>query len=111
MPVRPLQSSNASLENKPVLLTEFGGIAFTQDLQGDAWGYNEGAVSPEDYAQRLQEQVLAVVENPNFCGYCYTQLTDVMQEVNGLLNPDREPKLSLDTFRDIFSTVPMDYRR
>lgn len=111
MLVRPLQSSNASLENKPVLLTEFGGIAFTQDLQGDAWGYNEGAVSPEDYAQRLQEQVLAVVENPNFCGYCYTQLTDVMQEVNGLLNPDREPKLSLDTFRDLFSTVPMDYRR
>ena len=108
---RPLQIGDTPLEGKPVLLTEFGGVAFTSDLSGDAWGYNEGASSAEDYQRRLREQVDAVLNNPHFCGYCYTQLTDVMQEVNGLLTPTREPKLPLDTFREIFGAVPMDYRR
>jgi len=26
-------------------------------------------------------------------GHCYTQLTDVQQEINGLLTPDRKPKV------------------
>ncbi len=36
---------------------------------------------------------------PGFCGYCYTQLTDVFQEVNGLLDMDREPKAGLEEFQ------------
>lgn len=34
-------------------------------------------------------------------GYCYTQLTDVQQEINGLLNADRSPKVSLDKISQI----------
>ena len=44
------------------------------------------------------------VENiPYISGCCYTQLTDVQQEVNGLLTTDREPKLPLETIRQIFA--------
>ena len=44
-----------------------------------------------------------LMESGKFCGYCYTQLTDVMQEVNGLLTMDREPKLPLETLYKIFT--------
>ena len=108
---RPLQIGDVPLARKPVLLTEFGGVAFTSDLSGDAWGYNEGAASAEDYARLLREQVEAVLDTPHFCGYCYTQLTDVMQEVNGLLWPDRTPKLPKEQYRAIFGILPEDYRR
>ena len=36
-----------------------------------------------------------------FRGYCYTQLTDVFQEVIGLLDTDRNPKTSIDEIRRI----------
>ena len=42
------------------------------------------------------------VYSRNFQGYCYTQLTDVQQEVNGLLTEDRQPKVALDTLKRIF---------
>jgi hypothetical protein len=38
---------------------------------------------------------------PGFVGYCYTQLTDVFQEVNGLLDMDRNPKANIDEIRRI----------
>jgi hypothetical protein len=34
-------------------------------------------------------------------GFCYTQLTDVEQEVNGLLTYDRKPKAPLEKIREI----------
>ncbi len=109
---RPLQIGSAPLAEKPLLVTEFGGIAFRQDAQqAGAWGYNQGAESQEDYAARLQEQVEAVLSIPGCCGYCYTQLTDVMQEVNGLLRPDRTEKLPLEQLRSIFSNVPCRFQR
>ena len=41
----------------------------------------------------------------NIQGYCYTQLTDIMQETNGLLDADRNPKVPLDKLRKIFLGV------
>ena len=81
------------------LLTEYGGIAFDNiGAQGQiggmqTWGYGDKEHSEEAFLARyaaIQEAVLGVP----FCrGYCYTQLTDVQQEVNGLLTPDRKPKV------------------
>ncbi len=44
-----------------------------------------------------------IYRDSRLSGFCYTQLTDVQQEVNGLLKPDRTPKCSLDVFYKIFS--------
>lgn len=107
---RPLKISCAQLEEKPVMLTEFGGIALQQDMSGDAWGYNDAAASSDLYEMRLRRQVEAVLENPLFCGYCYTQLTDVMQEINGVMNADREGKLPLEVYRTIFGKNPPAYQ-
>lgn len=89
-------------KGQPVLLTEFGGIAFVSDQQGEAWGYGSGAESGDSLCERLTELVKGMART-EFQGYCYTQLTDVQQEVNGLLYPDRTPKVEPDRLKKIFA--------
>ena len=86
---------------QPVLFTEFGGIAFVSDANGEAWGYGNGAKNGEELCARL-EQLIKGIAKTEFQGYCYTQLTDVQQEVNGLLYADRTPKADLNRFKKIF---------
>lgn len=86
---------------QPVLLTEFGGIAFVSEQKGEAWGYGNGAKNAEELLERL-EQLINGIAQTEFQGYCYTQLTDVQQEVNGLLYADRTPKVDLNNLKNIF---------
>ena len=86
---------------QPVLFTEFGGIAFVSEQKGETWGYGNGATSADDLCERL-EQLIKGISHTEFQGYCYTQLTDVQQEVNGLLYADRTPKADLKKLKRIF---------
>lgn len=83
---------------QPILLTEFGGIAFKVDREG--WGYSV-ATSEEDFLARYDGLVRVLLESPAIQGFCYTQLTDVEQETNGLLTYDRRPKAPIDRIRQI----------
>ena len=88
----------------PILLTEFGGIAFR--LGGarteNEWGYSGIEPTREAMLRRLDGLVKAIVANKVFAGYCYTQLTDVEQEINGLMTYDRRPKAAPEEFKKIF---------
>ena len=78
----------------PFLMTEFGGIAFRpggQAREGE-WGYAGIEPTKAAFLSRLDGLVKALVTNPAWAGFCYTQLTDVEQEINGLLTYDRQPK-------------------
>ena len=86
---------------KPAMLTEFGGIAMQSHAVGDNWGYNKGATDTDDLYARLANLMSGIAEC-GFQGFCYTQLTDVQQEVNGLLDADRKPKADLDRLKNIF---------
>lgn len=86
---------------KPKLLTEYGGIAMAKDQGGSNWGYNGAAQDEEAFLQRFEAITQAFKHMPGFRGYCYTQLTDVFQEVNGLLDMHRNPKANLDKIREI----------
>lgn len=88
-------------KGQPVLFTEFGGIAFVSEQKGEAWGYGNGAKNAEELLERL-EQLINGIAQTEFQGYCYTQLTDVQQEVNGLLYADRIPKVDLNNLKNIF---------
>ena len=88
-------------KGQPVLLTEFGGIAFASEQNGKAWGYGNGAKNKEDFCNRLEELIKGIAST-EFQGYCYTQLTDVQQEINGLLYADRTPKADLNKLKNIF---------
>lgn len=85
-----------------MICTEFGGvnIAPSEDEKAKGgqyniekdWGYTT-AVDPADLLKRFEELIMGVAEGGVCCGFVYTQLTDIEQEVNGLYTWDRRPKL------------------
>ena len=88
----------------PFLMTEFGGIAFRLGVAGaaDEWGYSGIEPTREAMLSRLDGLVKALRANRVFAGFCYTQLTDVEQEINGLMTYDRRPKADPAEFAKIF---------
>ncbi|ANP71298.1 Glycosyl hydrolase family 2 [Cryobacterium arcticum] len=93
----------------PVMLTEFGGISFaghrTADDDDDAadaagWGYST-ATTTDDFLARLDNLFAAVEASTVLAGFCYTQLTDTLQETNGLVDETRTPKAPLARLRAI----------
>ncbi|WP_282944887.1 glycoside hydrolase family 2 protein [Cellulomonas endometrii] len=86
----------------PVLLSEFGGVAYAPGAPEGSWGYSE-ARSPEDLEARLTDLLDAVRASTLLRGFCYTQITDTGLETNGLCDEHRNPKLPLETFRRIFA--------
>jgi beta-galactosidase/beta-glucuronidase len=88
---------------RPVMLSEFGGISFaTRYSDEDAWGYSS-ASGTDDFVARLEEIVGAVHESGFLAGFCYTQLADTLQETNGLVSDDRVPKAPVEVIRAIIS--------
>lgn len=91
----------------PYFVSEFGGSFFDLDLEhenagqesGSPWGYGEAPRTLSELSARISALCAALRENPEICGFCYTQFTDVMQEMNGLFTFDRRPKLPLDEMR------------
>ena len=89
------------------MVTEYGGIAFANiGLQGElggmeTWGYHGKESDEEAFFSRYEACTEALMEIPFCQGYCYTQLTDIMQEINGLLLPDRRPKVDVERVRQI----------
>ncbi len=88
-------------EGQPVLFTEFGGMALKAEQKSDTWGYNEGEASEESFYNHLEELLRGIAQT-EFQGYCYTQLTDVQQEINGLLRADHTPKFEVQKLKSIF---------
>jgi beta-galactosidase/beta-glucuronidase len=79
--------------DRPVMLTEFGGVRLAASRLSRGWGYSQ-ASSDGDLAERLGDLVDAVLDSTELAGFCYTQLTDTEQEQNGLLTADRKPKVA-----------------
>jgi beta-galactosidase/beta-glucuronidase len=86
----------------PVLLSEFGGVAYAPGAPEGSWGYSE-ARTTEDLEARLTDLLDAVRASTLLRGFCYTQITDTGLETNGLCDEHRNPKLPLETFRRIFA--------
>ncbi|WP_430082962.1 glycoside hydrolase family 2 protein [Paenibacillus ferrarius] len=84
---------------QPILVTEFGGIAYKKS-EWEGWGYS-GADNDEDYESKLRAVIQPLLRSGVVQGYCYTQLTDVEQEINGLLTYDRKPKIPVEIIKAI----------
>ncbi|MEA5052715.1 MAG: glycoside hydrolase family 2 TIM barrel-domain containing protein [Propionicimonas sp.] len=89
-------------QDAPVMLTEFGGIAYLTGADEQAWGYTS-AGDADGYEQQLSALVAEVRRCAPLAGFCYTQLTDTRQEANGLCDENRRPKLPVETIRRIFA--------
>ncbi len=81
-----------SSASQPIMLTEFGGIAYSN--RPDAWGYTR-CTSAEELAEQYMDLLTVVRASHILSGFCYTQFSDTYQEANGLLYADRTPKFPL----------------
>jgi len=88
-----------SYRGQPLVLSEFGGIAFSN--RGEGWGYGNKVASKEDYIKRFDAITTAIKKHGAFCGFCYTQVTDVQQEINGIMDTDRNFKVESEILREI----------
>ena len=98
---RSLFADGYGYRGQPILVTEFGGVKYAPESDlARSWGYCEendlGA-----YTRKYAELTRAILDSPLIQGYCYTQLTDVENEENGLLTYHRDIKIPLDTIRKI----------
>lgn len=87
-----------SYKGQPIVISEYGGIAMHSE---DGWGYGKQAIDESEYIKRFEELTNAIKNIPNISGYCYTQLTDVQQEINGILDENRKTKFNKEIMKKI----------
>lgn len=85
----------------PFFVSEYGGIRWSSDTNG--WGYGNAPKTEEEFLERLKGLNDAMLDNPYIFAFCYTQLTDVEQEQNGLYTYDRKPKFDPAIIHDLFA--------
>ncbi len=86
----------------PVMISEYGGIRWDTGAAGERdWGYGETPRTEEEFLERYKGLTDVFLDNPRISGFCYTQLYDVEQEVNGLYTYEREPKFDMEPFRAV----------
>ena len=90
---------------QPYLVDEFGGIKWippeNRPFADTSWGYGDAPQTLDAFYARLRGQVEALAALPHLSGWCYTQLTDIEQERNGIYNDDRSPKFDMASIRAI----------
>ena len=90
----------------PYIIDEVGGIRCMESNppSDGSWGYGSAPQTNEEFYARLHSQIQAILDiNGTVWGYCYTQLTDVQQEQNGIFYFDRRPKYDAQRLRAIFA--------
>ncbi|MBE6687735.1 MAG: beta-galactosidase [Ruminococcaceae bacterium] len=79
--------------SQPIYVSEYGGIAWkTGDVQG--WGYGSAPKTKKEYLERYTALTKILLNNKNIMGFCYTQLYDIEQEINGIYTYGRKPKFT-----------------
>jgi hypothetical protein len=97
----PVLARNSQYHGQPVVLSEVGGFMMlpprAPDEKGEKldWLYKVYAncATEEEFLEKYCDLMHGLAELPFICGFCYTQLTDIEQEANGLLYYDRRPKV------------------
>lgn len=86
---------------QPFFVSEFGGIWWNPRAKpgDDSWGYGERPRSVEEFYARFEQLCAILLDDPAMFGYCYTQLTDVYQEQNGIYTFDRATKFDMARIR------------
>jgi hypothetical protein len=87
---------------QPYFVSEYGGIWWNPGQKDEkAWGYGARPRTEEEFLERYKRLTEALLFNPKVAGFCYTQLYDIEQEVNGLYTFDRSAKFDPGFFKKI----------
>ncbi len=119
-PFRNFPEFESEYTGQPYMVDEYGGIKWDPKTQLEnnlllgqnlvSWGYGESPKTLEEFYHRLEALTDALLALEHVCGYCYTQITDVEQEKNGIYLYDRGEKFDMERIRKIFSKVPGHYK-
>jgi hypothetical protein len=87
---------------EPYFVSEYGGTWWNPGQSGEqAWGYGDRPRSEQELVARFRALTETLLFHPRMCAFCYTQLYDIEQEVNGLYTYDRRAKLDPAVFEAI----------
>src|SRR5262249_32653003 len=104
-PWRNNPGRDAPYRGQPYWVSEYGGIWWNPgQADSKSWGYGGESgrpKSPEEFAARYRGLTTALLKHPRMAAFCYTQLTDVEQEVNGLYTYDRKAKFDPAVIKEI----------
>lgn len=91
-------------EGQPYWVSEYGGIKYIPfgEREQGSWGYGDAAQTEEEFIKRYVGITESMLRNPETWGFCYTQIYDVEQEVNGLYTYERKCKFSPEGVKKIF---------
>jgi len=90
-------------KGQAVFASEYGGIKWDIENNGEAWGYGNAPKTEEEFVERYRGLTNVLLSNSKMMGFCYTQLYDVEQEKNGLYTYSRKPKFDMKIFKEINS--------
>lgn len=103
---KPLFMKGSRYRGQPVILTEVGGFLMIpphvpvgeRDVLYNFYGT---CTSEEEMLEKYSDLMRGLAELPFLAGFCYTQLTDIEQEINGLLTYNRIPKVPPEAIAEI----------
>jgi hypothetical protein len=103
---KPLFARGSKYRGQPIVLSEVGGfLAIPPDIppeQRDVlYRFYDSFERPEELVEKYRDLMKGIGSLPFLAGFCYTQLTDIEQEINGLLTYDRRPKVPAEEFARI----------
>ena len=104
---------DAGYQGQPYVVDEYGGTWWNAEMARQAsekpdgsreasWGYGRTPESIDEVYHRIEQLTKVLTDHPHISGYCYTQLTDVEQEQNGVYTYDRKPKFDADRLKRAF---------
>ena len=97
----------ARYAGQPYMIDEFGGLGWIpKDQRKDSWGYGAQIETEDEFFQILEQEIDAIKACKHVVGFCYTQITDVEQEKNGVYYYDRTPKFNAERWKKIFTKIP-----
>ena len=86
---------------EPTFVSEYGGMKWDLDRVSEGWGYGNAPKTEEEFINRYKGLTDALLDNDKMFAFCYTQLYDVEQEINGLYTYDRRPKFDMYIIKKI----------
>jgi beta-galactosidase/beta-glucuronidase len=103
---RPLFVAGSQYRGQPIVLSEVGGFLtipneIPQEQRDMLYQFYDSFESPGELVIKYRDLMKGIASLPFLAGFCYTQLTDIEQEINGLLTYDRQPKAPPARFAEI----------
>ena len=92
---------------QPYMVDEFGGLPWIpKEERANSWGYGANIDTVEEFYSILEKEIDALKACKHVVGFCYTQITDVEQEKNGIYYYNRKPKFDTARVKAIFEKIP-----